>query len=55
MEKVEEDVYKRQPEGDRLTLEWYAPGKTIPDGEGGFTVAGEPYKTAVYELSLIHI
>ena len=40
------------PEGDRLTLEWYAPGKTIPDGEGGFTVAGEPYKTAVYETSL---
>ena len=40
------------PEGDRLTLEWYAPGKTIPDGEGGFTVTGEPYKTAVYETSL---
>ena len=40
------------PEGDRLTLEWFAPGKTIPDGEGGFTVAGEPYKTAVYETSL---
>ena len=40
------------PEGDRLTLEWFAPGKTVPDGEGGFTVAGEPYKTAVYETSL---
>ena len=39
-------------EGDRLTLEWYAPGKAVPDGEGGFTVAGEPYKTAVYETSL---
>ena len=40
------------PEGDRLTLEWYASGKAVPDGEGGFTVAGEPYKTAVYETSL---
>ena len=39
-------------EGDRLTLEWYAPGKAVPDGEGGFTVAGEPCKTATYETSL---
>ena len=40
------------PEGDRLTLEWYASGKAVPDGEGGFTVAGEPCKTATYETSL---
>ena len=40
------------PEGDRLTLEWYAPGKAVPDGEGGFTIAGEPCKTATYETSL---
>ncbi len=40
------------PEGDRLTLEWFAPNNAAPDGEGGFTVAGEPYKTAVYETSL---
>ena len=39
-------------EGDRLTLEWYAPGKAVPDGEGGFTVTGEPCKTATYETSL---
>ena len=35
-----------------IPLEWFAPGKTVPDGEGGFTVAGEPYKTAVYEPRL---
>ena len=40
------------PEGDRLTLEWFAPNNAVPDGEGGFTVTGEPYKTAVYETSL---
>ena len=40
------------PEGDRLTLEWFAPNNAAPDGEGGFTVTGEPYKTAVYETSL---
>ncbi|MEI3557635.1 MAG: RHS repeat-associated core domain-containing protein [Akkermansia muciniphila] len=39
-------------EGDRLTLEWYAPGKAVPDGEGGFTITGEPCKTATYETSL---
>ena len=39
-------------EGDRLILEWYAPGKAVPDGEGGFTVTGEPCKTATYETSL---
>ncbi len=39
------------PEGDRLTLEWYAPDKAVPNGEDGFTVTGEPYKTAVYETS----
>ncbi|MHA3691725.1 RHS repeat domain-containing protein [Akkermansia sp. AKK6] len=40
------------PEGDRLTLEWFAPNNAAPDGEGGFTVTGEPYKTAVYQTSL---
>ncbi len=39
-------------EGDRLTLEWYAPGNAFPDGEGGFTVTGEPCKTATCETSL---
>ena len=40
------------PEGDRLTLEWFAPNNAAPDGEDGFTVTGEPYKTAIYETSL---
>ena len=40
------------PEGDRLTLEWFAPNNAVPDGEGGFTIAGEPCKTATYETSL---
>ena len=39
-------------EGDRLTLEWFAPNNAVPDGEGGFTIAGEPCKTATYETSL---
>ncbi|MCD8062217.1 MAG: sugar-binding protein [Akkermansiaceae bacterium] len=39
-------------EGDRLTLEWYAPEKAVPNGEEGFTITAEPYKTAVYETSL---
>ena len=45
-------LMKSIPEGNRLTLEWYAPDKTAPDGEGGITVTGEPYKTAVYQTSL---
>lgn len=40
------------PEANRLTLEWFAPNTAAPDGQGGVTITGEPYKTAVYETSL---
>ena len=39
-------------ENGRMTLEWYAPDKAVPNEEGGFSVTGEPCKTAVYETSL---
>ena len=47
-----EGLMRSIAEGDRLTLEWFAPNNAVPDGEGGFTIAGEPCKTATYETSL---
>ncbi|MCL6656436.1 sugar-binding protein [Akkermansia sp. Marseille-P6666] len=38
------------PEGNRLTLEWYAPGQVSKNARG-FAGTGTPYKTVSYELS----